>query len=130
MNRFRILQASAANSPVTASGDDFTMKEPPEDRRVSSRVNQSRTVRIRPAQSQFAEEIRTTLNVSWDGFYFATSIGHYFPGMIVYVARDFLVNDRANREQQGVVVRVDQLKEGRWGIAVHLARDIWRNTAI
>lgn len=130
MNRFRILQASAANSPVSASGDDFPMKEPPEDRRVSSRINQSRTVRIRPAQSQYAEEIRTTLNVSWDGFYFATSIGHYFSGMIVYVARDFLVNDPANREQQGVVVRVDQLKEGRWGIAVRLARDIWRNTAI
>jgi phenylpyruvate tautomerase PptA (4-oxalocrotonate tautomerase family) len=47
--------------------------------------------------------------------------------MIVYVTKDFLVNDSANREEQGVVVRVDQMKEGRWGIAVHLTRDIWRN---
>lgn len=103
------------------------MKEPPKSRRISSRINQSRTVRIRPAESQYVEEIRTTLNVSWDGFYFATSIGHYFSGMIVYVTCDFRSNDLTNREQQGTVVRVDELKEGRWGVAIQLARDAWKN---
>jgi hypothetical protein len=98
------------------------MKEPPQDRRISFRINQSWTVRIRPAESQYAEEIRTTLNVSWDGLYFATSIGHYFSGMIVYVTRDFHSNDPANLEERGTVVRVDKLKEGRWGVAVHLSR--------
>ena len=96
------------------------MKEPPKDRRISSRINQPRTVRIRPAESQYVEEIRTTLNVSWDGFYFATSIGHYFSGMIVYVTCNFRSNDVKNREDQGTVVRVDKLKEGRWGVEVHL----------
>ena len=104
------------------------MKEPPEDRRISGRINQSQRVRIRPAESQYAEEIRTTLNVSWDGFYFATSIGHYFSGMIVYVTRDFPSNEPTKREGQGTVVRVDKLKEARWGVAVHLARGAWRNT--
>jgi hypothetical protein len=103
------------------------MKAPPQDRRVSSRVDQSWTVRIRPAESQFPEEIRTTLNVSWDGFYFATSMGHYFAGMIVYVTPDFHANDPKHKEDQGTVVRVDKLKEGRWGVAIHLGRDIWRN---
>jgi len=103
------------------------MKEPREDRRISSRINQSQTIRIRPAEPNYSEEIRTTLNVSWDGFYFATSIGHYFSGMIVFVTRDFRSNDPTNREEQGTVVRVDKLKEGRWGVAVHLARDAWRN---
>ncbi len=103
------------------------MKAPPEDRRISSRIEQSRTVRIRPAESKYAAEVRTTLNVSLDGFYFATSFGHYFPGMIVHITPDFQVNDPARREDQGTVVRVDKLREGRWGVAVHLGRDVWRN---
>jgi hypothetical protein len=103
------------------------MKGPSDDRRISLRINQSRTVRIRPAESQYPAEIRITLNVSRDGLYFATSISHYFPGMIVYITRDLGSNDPAIREEQGTVVRVDKLKEGRWGVAVHLDRDIWRN---
>jgi hypothetical protein len=98
-----------------------------EDHRISSLVNQSQTIRIRPVESQFAEEIRPTLNVTWDGLYFATSIGHYFSGMNVYVARNFRSSDPANREKQGTVVRVDKLKEGRWGVAIHLARDVGTN---
>ena len=98
-----------------------------EDHRISSLVNQSQTIRIRPVESQFAEEIRSTLNVTWDGLYFATSIGHYFSGMNVYVARNFRSSDPANREKQGTVVRVDNLKEGRWGVAVHLDRDVGTN---
>lgn len=103
------------------------MDGPPKDRRNSTRINQSQTVRIRPADSQYEEEIRTTLNVSWDGFYFATSIGHYFPGMIVNVTRDFVSKDRTNREEHGTIVRVDKLKEGRWGVAVHIDRNARRN---
>ena len=103
------------------------MKEPPKDRRNSSRINQSRTVRIRPAEAQYTDEIRTTLNVSWGGLYFATSIGHYYSGMIVYVTYDYRSNDQTNREAQGTVMRVDKLKKGRWGVAVQFARDAWRN---
>jgi len=103
------------------------MKEPREDRRISSLINQSQTIRIRPVESQYAKEIRPTLNVTWDGLYFATSIGHYFSGMNVYVARDFRPRDPANQEKQGTVVRVDNLKEGRWGVAVHLAQDVGMN---
>ena len=103
------------------------MKELREDHRISSLMNQSQTVRIRPAESQYAQEIRPTLNVTWDGLYFATSIGHYFSGMNVYVARNFQSSDPANREKQGTVVRVDKLKESRWGVAVHLARDVGPN---
>src|SRR4029077_2786972 len=103
------------------------MKEQREDRRISSLINQSQTVRIRPVESQYAEEIRSTLNVTWDGLYFATSIGHYFSGMIVYVTRDFQSSVPANQEKQGTVVRVDKMKEGRWGVAVQLARDVGTN---
>jgi hypothetical protein len=103
------------------------MKELREDRRISLLINQSQTIRIRPVESKYAEEIRPTLNVTWDGLYFATSIGHYFSGMNVYVAQDFKSSGPANLEKQGTVVRVDNLKEGRWGVAVHLARDVGTN---
>jgi hypothetical protein len=102
------------------------MKHPPEDRRNSKRINQLQTVRVRPAEAQFSGETRSTLNASWDGFYFATSLSHYFPGMAVYVTRDFHSADPAKPEEQGTVVRVDKLKEGRWGVAVSIARDVWR----
>lgn len=105
----------------------MTMIHRPEDRRTSSRLNQSQTVRIRPAESEHPQEIRTTLNVSRDGFYFATSMGHYATGMVVYVTKDFQVNDPDNREEEAVVARVDQLKEGRWGIAVRMEGNVRPN---
>jgi hypothetical protein len=100
------------------------MKRQPEDRRISSLINQSQTVRIRPVDSQYAEEIRTTLNVSWEGLYFATSIGDYFSGMVVNVTRDYRSTDPVNREEQGTVLRVDKLKKGRWGVAVHFSLNV------
>ncbi len=107
-------------------GEPVTMKEPREDRRISSRINQSQTIRVRPADPNLPEEVRTTLNVSWDGIYFATSLGHYVPGMVVHVTRDFHWNDPETKEEQGTIMRVDALKPGRWGIAVHVPRDVWR----
>src|ERR1700722_4521822 len=98
------------------------MKEPPEDRRISSRLNQSEIVRIRPADSKYVEEIRPTLNVSWNGLYFATSIGHYMAGMVLYITRNFRTDGPTMREEKSSVVRVDKLKEGRWAVAVHLPR--------
>ena len=100
------------------------MDEQPEDRRISSRTKQSETVYIRPADSKYAKEQCTTLDVSWDGLYFATSIGHYFPGMVVYITRDYRTNDPTRKEEQGRVMRVDKLREGRWGIAVRLPRPV------
>jgi hypothetical protein len=124
---FCVIQSCSEPHWSLALRDNLTVKEPQKDRRHSSRMNQSRTVRIRPAESQYAEEIRTTLNLSWDGFYFATSTGHYFSGMIVYVTCDFRSNDLTNRETQGTVVRVDKLKKGRWGVAIQMAGGAWKN---
>jgi len=98
------------------------MKVPTEDRRISSRINQSQIIRIRPADPQFVEEIRTTLNVSWNELYFATSMGHYCPGMVIYISRNFRTSGLAGREEKGTVLRVDKLRRDRWGIAVHVPR--------
>jgi hypothetical protein len=104
------------------------MNETREDRRSSTQRNRSQTIRIRPVEPQYAEEIRTTLNASWNNLYFATSIGHYFAGMVVHVARHRRSNDPKTWESEGTVVRADELKLGRWGVAVQLARKVWTNT--
>jgi hypothetical protein len=100
------------------------MNHQPEERRISSRTKDPETVQISPADSKYPEEQCTTLDVSWDGLYFATAIGHYFPGMVVYITRNYPTNDPARNEQQGSVVRVDKLREGRWGVAVYLPRPV------
>jgi hypothetical protein len=104
------------------------MKAPPKDRRLSSRINQSWTVRIRPAESDYAEEIRTTLNASWDGLYFATSLGHYYSGMIVHVTPDFHTNDSKNREEgrhgrAGGQIEGRQVGRGHLLVPKHLAEE-------
>ena len=62
-----------------------------------------------------------TLNASLDGIYFATSMGHYALGMIIYVTRNFQLSNPSNREEQAEVARVDVLKSGRWGVAIQFA---------
>jgi hypothetical protein len=99
------------------------MAGPPEDRRVTKRVKQTQTIRIRPAEPEYSDEIRLTLNVSWDGLYFATSKGHYSCGMTVYVTRNYRPSAAENIEERGKVVRIDQLREGRWGIAIKFEPD-------
>ena len=104
------------------------MDEARDDRRISSRTKESETVHIRPADSRYPDETRTTLNISWDGLYFATSIGHYSPGMVVYITRNYPPsdppNDPARKEEQGCVTRVDKLRDGRWGVAIRLPRAV------
>jgi hypothetical protein len=100
------------------------MKEERRDRRASSRTGQSRTIRIRAAEAKYGEEIRPTLDVSWGGLYFATSIRHYFIGMVVFVTMDFHGPDPMNRESRGTVTRIDNLKPRRWGVAIQLDKDI------
>jgi hypothetical protein len=108
---------------VAASVDTWPMNGPPEDRRLSKRVKQTQTIRIRPADPKFAEEVRLTLNVSWDGLYFATSKHHYCVGLEVFVTRNYRPQDTDTLEEKGSVVRVDELRAGRWGVAVKFAAE-------
>ena len=95
------------------------------NRRSAPRAKISLPIRIRPFDSQFAEEIGTTLNMSRDGLYLVTSAVHYleiyFRNMKVYVMRNFRPNDPANQEEIGDVVRVEGLKDGKWGVAICIA---------
>ena len=77
-------------------------------------------MRVRPYDSHLPEEICVTQNVSRRGFYFETSLGHYFSGMYVHVTRNFHPGDPMSCEETADVVRVERLETGKWGVAIRL----------
>jgi hypothetical protein len=90
------------------------------ERRQAQREILSEPVLICPCDPECPEEVCTTLNVSRNGFYFATSTGHYFPGMNVIVTPNFRPDDSIQREYMGDVVRLERLEEGKWGVAIRI----------
>ena len=90
------------------------------ERRRQPRTDLSQVVRIRRFDPSWPPEYCTTLNVSRDGLYFATSEGHYAPGINVYVTSDFRPNSSINYAMAGVVVRVEKLEDDKWGVAIHI----------
>jgi hypothetical protein len=92
----------------------------PTERRRQPRTNLSQVVRIRPLDPSLPPEYRTTFNVSQSGLYFATSAGHYVPGVNVYVTSDFRPGSLMHFATAGIVVRVEKLEDNKWGVAIHI----------
>jgi hypothetical protein len=90
------------------------------ERRKTQREDLSVPVRVCPCDSQYPEEVCTTLNVSRNGLYFATDTGHYFPGMNVIVTLNFRWDDPMQREYIGDVARLERLEDGKWGVAIRI----------
>ena len=90
------------------------------DRRSEPRLAVSHAVRVQPLEPNYPAENCITLNVSGNGLYFTSSIGHYFTGMEVFVTRNFEHATPRNHGEPGKVVQVDKLRDGRWGIAVQM----------
>lgn len=90
------------------------------ERRRQPRTNLSQVVRVRRFDTSWPPEYCTTLNVSHDGLYFSTSEGHYSPGINVYVTSDFRPDSSINYAMAGIVVRVDELENNKWGVAIHI----------
>jgi hypothetical protein len=88
------------------------------------RAKLSQPMRVRPYDSHLPEEICVTKNVSRKGFYFETSLAHYFPGMYAHVTRNFHKSDCLSLEEAAHVVRVERLKTGMAGVAVHILPEI------
>ena len=84
------------------------------------RAKLSQQMRVRPYHSRLSKEICVTQNVSRKGFYFETSLGHYFAGMYVFVTRNFHADDPVSFEEAGDVVRVERPKTGKWGVAIRI----------
>jgi hypothetical protein len=91
-----------------------------QEHRASRRVKVSRPLLARPADPKYKEEVQVTLNTSRDGLYFRTKAKHYHVGMRVSVILGYIPNDRCNSSSLGKVVRIDQLEDGSFGIAVQI----------
>jgi len=91
------------------------------ERRRAQRENIAEPLLICPCDPEYPEEVCTTLNVSRSGVYFATTTGHYFPGMNVIVTLNYnSSDDTAQLEYIGDVVRLERLEDHKWGVAVRI----------
>jgi len=94
-----------------------------EDRRRAARTRVTQTIRVRPSlpQAQNFDDVARTLNASRTGLYFKAWRDSYFEDMRLFVTYPYATGPGVlNREFAGRVVRVDQLADGRRGIAVEL----------
>ena len=86
----------------------------PEQRR-SRRITIGQPVKVRPSdpQEERFEDISKTVNASRKALYFITGRDSYYIGMRLYVTLPY-------SEYLGQVVRIEQLEDGRRGVAVQL----------
>jgi len=90
------------------------------ERRQALRENVSEPVLICPCDPECPEEVCTTLNLSRNGLYFATTTEHYFPGMNVIVTLNFDSDNSMQQEYIGDVVRLERLDDSKWGVALRM----------
>jgi PilZ domain len=90
------------------------------DKRKHPRAKISRLVLVRSPDPKHRKEVTATVNVSRDGFYFVTPAKHYYMGMHLSVTLGYEPNDPCASSSLGKVMRIDQLEDGRFGIAVRI----------
>lgn len=102
------------------------MAYPPERRR-RARLKLPQVVRVRPSDAHLQfDEILPTMNTTRDSVYFASKNGSYTKGMRVFIT--FPYSDAPgslNRESLGEVLRVDDLGQGRRGIAIQILMPLY-----
>jgi len=98
----------------------------PEKRR-GRRAKMARPVRVRPSEprNDHFEDLPISVNASKDGIYFVTRLKSYYKGMRVFVTFPFSSpHDPMNSEYVAQVVRVEELANGKYGVAVHLQMSV------
>lgn len=90
------------------------------DARRRNRVKLSLPVRVCPFDPRFQEieDVGEVVDFTRDGLYFATCMPHYFVGMRLVVTFPFGDKVVAHRKFLGSIVRMEDLGEGKSGIAV------------
>lgn len=110
--------------PLILSQD--IMPYPPERRR-RARLKLPQVVRVRPSDAHLDfDEILPTVNATRDSVYFASKNMSYMEGMRVFIT--FPYSDAPgslNRESLGQVLRVDDLGQGRRGVAIQILMPVY-----
>ncbi len=98
----------------------------PELRR-SRRVRIGQLLKVCPSdpKDERFEDVSKTKNASREGIYFITRRESYYPGMRLLVTLPYYSpTDPRNCEYIAQAVRVEQLGNGRWGVAVQLLSSV------
>jgi hypothetical protein len=93
------------------------------EKRISSRAKVSRMLRVRPSERdvEHFEEITASANVSKHGIFFHSYRRTYTAGMRLFVTYPFTFeHDPMKAEYLAEVVRVEELEDNRFGVAVRL----------
>jgi hypothetical protein len=92
-------------------------------KRCSRRAKIAKPLRVRPSEprDEHFEDLPVSINASKEGIYFHTRRINYYKGMRVFVTFPFSsAHDPMNCEYVAEVVRVEELANGRLGVALHL----------
>jgi hypothetical protein len=93
------------------------------DKRHSRRAKIVGPVRVRPSdpRDHHFEDLPVSVNASKEGIFFTTRRNSYYKGMRVFVTFPFSSpHDPMNCEYVAEVVRVEELLNGKFGVAVNL----------
>ena len=100
-----------------------TPATPYAEQRRSRRAKIAKALRVRPSdpRDEHFEDLPISINASKEGIYFHTRRPNYYKGMRLFVTFPFTSgHDPMNCEYVAEVVRVENLPNGRFGIAVNL----------
>jgi PilZ domain len=93
------------------------------DKRRTRRAKIAKPLRVRPSEprDEHFEDLPVSVNASKDGIYFQSRRKGYYKGMRVFVTFPFTSqHDPMNCEYVAEVVRVEELPNNRYGVALHL----------
>ena len=100
------------------------------EKRHARRAKIAKPLRVRPSEprDEHFEDLPVSVNASKEGIFFQTRRKGYYKGMRVFVTFPFTSqHDPMNCEYVAEVVRVEDLPNNRYGVALHLLMTV--NTA-
>jgi hypothetical protein len=98
-------------------------EQPYGDKRRSRRAKIARALRVRPSdpKDDHFEDLPLSVNASKEGIYFTTRRDTYQSGMRLFVTYPYnSPHDPMNCEYVALVMRVEKLPNGRFGVAIAL----------
>jgi hypothetical protein len=100
-------------------------------KRRSRRAKIVKPLRVRPSEprDEHFDDMPVSVNASKDGIYFVSRKTNYYKGMRVFVTFPFSSgHDPMNCEYVAEVVRVEELPNTKFGVALHLLMTMNINT--